>query len=346
MEGQAGGDCSDRFCPYELAWVDSPDKFGRRHKYHECSGKGMCDRKTGECECFQGYEGKSCARHSCPNHCSGHGTCEYMKDLTYGVVYNDYHDGSSLELSGLGAGAKTFDNNAFDMNRARACVCDPLWTGLDCQQRMCPFGNDVLDVMPGFDETSTLGLPGYGNEVAQVQTITLYDTDLDNSNFASKSFALRFTSKLNETYVTKPIAWSTDDATLQAYIEASLVGLPNKVIDDVSVSVDSSIDVNGVVIDVAFTGMATQGKQHKLEVLADKCEEGCSPRLSGLTNLRAHSSTTLSTTEISTVGSHQSYECGRRGKCNRADGLCECFAGFTGEACGIITSLAGEIEKT
>merc|ERR1719456_220144 len=42
------GDCSDRICPFELAWVDSPDKNGRRHKYAECAGRGVCNRGTGE----------------------------------------------------------------------------------------------------------------------------------------------------------------------------------------------------------------------------------------------------------------------------------------------------------
>ena len=51
------------------------------HYYMECSNKGLCDRKTGECECFDGYDGSGCQRASCPNDCSGHGTCETISEL-------------------------------------------------------------------------------------------------------------------------------------------------------------------------------------------------------------------------------------------------------------------------
>lgn len=271
-----------------------------------------------------------------------------MKDLEFGIVYNEYYDSSSISLSGLGTGGKVFSNEySWDHDRARACVCDATWTGLSCDKRMCPYGNDVMDVIPGFDEhgfdANTLGgMIGYGNEVAQVQTVTLFDADLDNNRFNSKTFAIRFTSKLNETYVTQPIAWDTDTAIFAGYIENSLKKLPNKVIDDVEVEVtaDYTDGTSGVVIEVAFTGSAVQGTQHKLEILQDTCGDGCSPRITGLTNIRTFDDVTLSRVEISTAGSHNSFECGRRGKCDQKTGLCKCFAGFTGDTCSILTALA------
>ena len=123
---------------------------GSIHNYAECANKGYCDRNTGECQCFPGYEGKGCGRQSCPANCSGRGTCQYQKDLTFGIVYNEYYDGSSLSLSGLGTGGKKFTEKSWDAGRARACVCDAGWTGLACDQRICPMGNDILlDVIPG-----------------------------------------------------------------------------------------------------------------------------------------------------------------------------------------------------
>lgn len=32
------------------------------HYYMECSNKGICNRDSGVCECFDGYEGSACQR--------------------------------------------------------------------------------------------------------------------------------------------------------------------------------------------------------------------------------------------------------------------------------------------
>jgi hypothetical protein len=76
-----GADCSLRTCTFTLAWADTADGTNQAHYYAECGNKGVCDRKTGECKCFDGYEGKGCRRSTCPDDCSGHGTCEYIEEL-------------------------------------------------------------------------------------------------------------------------------------------------------------------------------------------------------------------------------------------------------------------------
>jgi len=116
---------------------------------------------------------------------------------------------------------------------------------------------------------------------------------------------------------------------LACFIESILKKLPKKVIDDVDVEVDSTSSAASVIIDVTFTGASVQGKQHKLELPVDPCEAGCTPSITGLANLRTFLDTTLSTVEITIPGSHQSFECGRRGMCNRDSGVCHCYEGFT-----------------
>ena len=70
------------------------------HGYMECSNKGLCDRASGECVCFDGYEGSACQRTSCPNSCSGNGICRNIVDLTNSLT--SYTASSSYyTLSGM-----------------------------------------------------------------------------------------------------------------------------------------------------------------------------------------------------------------------------------------------------
>merc|ERR1712094_17918 len=60
-------DSSVRTCPKSAAWVDYATADNGAHAKVECSMKGACDRKTGECKCFDGYDGKACERTVCPS---------------------------------------------------------------------------------------------------------------------------------------------------------------------------------------------------------------------------------------------------------------------------------------
>merc|ERR1712167_486692 len=51
------------------------------HFYMECSNQGLCDRGSGECECFDGYSGVDCGSTSCPNDCSGNGRCLSIAEM-------------------------------------------------------------------------------------------------------------------------------------------------------------------------------------------------------------------------------------------------------------------------
>jgi hypothetical protein len=104
------------------------------HYYMECSNKGICDRETGLCSCFDGYEGVACKRASCPNSCSGHGTCESIKELGLAewTLHNDY----------MGAGTASY--TLWDADKGMGCKCDPQYFGADCSKKQCKYGVDPL----------------------------------------------------------------------------------------------------------------------------------------------------------------------------------------------------------
>lgn len=70
-------------CPFDVSWADKAQEFNIAHTPSECSRNGLCNRNTGDCQCFPGYEGEACQRIVCGNAldlkgpvCSGHGTCQ------------------------------------------------------------------------------------------------------------------------------------------------------------------------------------------------------------------------------------------------------------------------------
>jgi len=104
---------------YGLAREDNTMAWNEAHFYRECSNKGICDRTTGQCACYPGFEGEGCRRITCPNSCSGHGQCVNMY-----VSNADYA--------------------AWDEKKTVECQCDPGYTGADCSLRKCPLGTDPI----------------------------------------------------------------------------------------------------------------------------------------------------------------------------------------------------------
>lgn len=128
-----GPDCSQRVCPHDTAWVGDVVNANDLHPWAECSNKGLCDRKTGFCDCFVGYEGVACQRTSCPNNCNDRGTCWPEKLLA-----------SNAE--------RTYDA-PWDALKQVGCVCDAGYRGPACEFKECPSSADPLN--------------GYGNEAGR-----------------------------------------------------------------------------------------------------------------------------------------------------------------------------------
>jgi len=165
---------------------------------------------------------------------------------------------------------------------------------------------------------------------------------------AGNTFALTFKSKINETFTTIPIVLNSavvvdnDYSVLADDIRDALVNLPNRVIDDVHVEAGfqkpavNETDTTGTLnIKVVFTGANNQGDQNLLIVEDFACADGCFPRVTGFNSDTA----TTQQVEVYQNADFNSYECGRRGKCDYDTGVCQCFEGFTGNSCNQCTSL-------
>jgi hypothetical protein len=171
------------------------------HEYRECSNKGVCDRQTGTCACFEGYDGSACQRASCPSNadgmCSGHGTCESVKEIA----------------------ARDFNNvyNLWDEHATMGCVCDPGYSGADCADRVCKWGADPLY----FDDAQNIR---YSNWTYQFYTRAAGTTLTGN-------YSLTFFDAHGENWQTRPLDWNATCETVTAALE----DLPNNVIPKDSV---------------------------------------------------------------------------------------------------------------
>ena len=136
------------------------------HAYMECANKGLCDRQTGQCECFPGYEGVGCQRAGCPNACSGHGTCKSISQLARAEYDNLY--------------------KLWDKDMSYGCACDPGWDGPDCSLRLCKYGIDPL----------------YSDEVPSRVAVSRFVMSSDITG----TYALKFYDVFGEDWTTDPLS--------------------------------------------------------------------------------------------------------------------------------------------
>jgi hypothetical protein len=209
---------------------DKYNKFSvdTAHDYMECSNKGECDRKTGLCNCYDGYDGVSCQRASCPGFpsiCSGHGMCKTINQLAQ-------LDNDNVYL-------------LWDKNVTMGCSCDTGFYGPDCSLRSCKFGLDPLYL----DDSTTIKYAAF--DFAIVATATALSTSGTvmlasgaNADFTAwednskpGKFAIRFYDNLGQAWVTAPIpAGSTCSV-----VTAALYALPNGLIPPSSLKCTQTI---------------------------------------------------------------------------------------------------------
>lgn len=87
---------------------------GGKRGVSECSNAGKCIRKSGICECNEGYYGDACEKKHCPNNCNNRGKC-------IPIAFNPYDYG-----------------NPMLKERGNVCRCFDPYTGEDCSLVKCP----------------------------------------------------------------------------------------------------------------------------------------------------------------------------------------------------------------
>merc|ERR1719281_664746 len=258
-----GNDCSERTCYFGIAHVDTPKgdlnadgmvsgplttvitgsevypwgtteqypnaDANEGHFYMECSNKGICDRKSGTCDCFDGYEGTACVRASCPNDCSGHGTCETIKELaemkgydsTAGDVATTTPVGNVMDFDT--AIEESYAYDLWDQDKTMGCKCDPVYFGADCSLKKCKYGVDPLF----YDDTDGV--------IYQTTVVHLGSLGTVASHIGG-TFNMVFYDVFGEKYVTKPLDGrkmtdaSNNGGLTAEKVKEALEALPNGVI--------------------------------------------------------------------------------------------------------------------
>jgi hypothetical protein len=195
------------------------------HYYMECSNKGVCSRATGECACFDGYDGVACQRASCPgfpSSCSGHGVCKNIQQLAASSSNNIY------EL--------------WDRETTMGCECDSGYFGADCSQRTCKTGIDPLYL----DDSATIKYPIWNFATlatSDVTPVTAADVFYDGMPEGGVGkWTITYYDSNGEDWTTLPIvAGATCDQVTKA-----LYAIPNNVIPSNSLKCSVATDVSGL----------------------------------------------------------------------------------------------------
>eukprot|EP00501_MAST-03F_sp_TOSAG23-6_P000411 GSMAST32.ASY1.ANO1.423.1 assembled CDS len=277
--GYRSGDCSERECPRDNAWVDSATATDTAHAANtECSGMGLCDRKTGICKCREGFAGMACEKMYCEGaRCSRNGRCLSLRQAA--SEQNDY----SL--------MQTQIYNVWDADKAYGCVCDRGFSGVHCEKRNCPSGDDPL----------TTG------QVDEVQELYCACPDT-----CSGTFRLSFRG-----VTTDDISYDANAATIEAELEKL------ETINDVTVTLEFSSPkvCTNLGSSTAITFLTEHGDLPALRMMRNSLTTTSTTAIT-------FSIGTKEDNISSVTGTKENVECSGRGLCE-STGICTCDPGFS-----------------
>jgi hypothetical protein len=217
------------------------------HYYMECSNKGRCDRSTGECQCFDGYDGVACQRASCPgfpNSCSGHGVCKTISQLAQSDNGNVY--------------------KLWDKDVTMGCECDSGYFGADCSQRRCKQGVDPLYL----DDAATIKYSIFDFATLTTRANATSFSQLFSDGEVERRpgyWSIRFYDSFGEDWLTGPILAGASCSEVVHALES----LPNSAIPSGTVECTLTSFLNGT--ENTFTsGYAYYDAQHPKYQLAYK----------------------------------------------------------------------------
>lgn len=261
-DGFQGGDCSERVCMYNFAWVTTSngdvnfdgDRYdgtvytadtrisanqpldsiglGGSKLTTQAAAGGTWENWPYYAVAQEGHFYMECSNRGLCKRDTG--DCECFPGYE-GVACNRMVCPDNCNGKGVCQTVKDFASAyAFwDGDMARSCKCDPGYTGISCAERQCPFSNDVLTKTNEVYETQYIEIFSNCELASGVLTCAddlLYDA---NSAMLDGTFTLTYTDHFGQAYTTNPI--NLDMGSLQsstvvaAEAQAALRALPNDV---------------------------------------------------------------------------------------------------------------------
>lgn len=354
-----GADCSQRVCPFDYAFVDTPrgdlnhnggldygvsdisvqfsnseeyETFpvsaseGEAHFYAECSGKGDCDRASGACKCYAGYTGSACQRTACPSDCSGHGVCRTVREIADGEL-NKREQMSIAGHKWYTGVRSSFEYNQWDADKVQACVCDPGFAGVDCSQRQCPRGDDPITTGSRWCGGSTCTWEKQQFTLSADGATTYRIGFTDSLKVTHYAYATVDVSNDPNGYVADQTVDLPGPSTVAGKIMNALREVPGGVLQRVEVyakaAVGGGAGADARTFVVTFVGVS--GAQDNMDITV--ASGGPGNLVGGVTK--------------AATGNYEGIECSARGNCDGTSGLCKCFTGYFGAACEFQNALAG-----